>query len=499
MYDPASVPFFRLEVARLRRHFTVRWLRGTEAISQPYSFELEIINDGAALDPTGLMYEAVFISFKQDEPGIHGQIHRISRSHYRSGPACYRLLVGPRLACLQLRRSARMFQDLSAAQIVARVLEEHGLRKGACRFDLKADGRKREMCTQYDETDLELVQRLLAEEGLHYHFCHSRRGHELIIGQGLRGFNRSPDAPWRQMALQAGVTRFSVSSDGHDAPGSRASERAEGASTLPFVRAGQLLPLTGHPVAEWNHMWLVTQVEHQVPTVGERDGEGYTNRFKAIPWEVGFTAPKRSRSQAPDLRRAWVMGDDGEQAERDRYQRVKVQFDAHGQGPVARQGDCWLPLAPGLTLAMRAGMSVAVGFIGGDIERPVIVGGLGAESDSLAPPLPVDEQDKVRMQIDWRMLLGDSRSLRVEGGPTLELHSHSELTVSVGASLLRLDATGLMLISPQVTFAGQSAGEPQTGRAAGSAREPAAGAGQAPGDTSQGQPTHEGEQQEGQP
>lgn len=498
MSDPASVPLFRLEVTRLRRHFTVRWLRGTEAISQLYSFDLEIINDGADFDPAGLMYEAVFIRFEGDEAGFHGQIHRISRSHYRPGPARYRLHVGPRMACLQQRDTSRIFQQLSVPQIVTLVLEEHGLRRGGYRFELKADCRKRELCTQYNETDLELVQRLLGEEGLHYHFCHTRRNHELIIGQGLRGFGRSPDAPWRRTPQQAGITHFCVSGSGQDTPGSRASERAEGASNLPFVRTGQLLPLTGHPVAEWNHMWLITRVEHHAAAPGDRTGGGYTNRFQAIPWEVGFCAPRPLRERTPDLRRAWVLGRDGEEAERDRFQRVKVQFDLSSQGLGARYSDCWLPLAPGLSLPMRAGMPVAVGFIGGDMERPLIVGELGAGTDTLtAPnPLPVEEQENVRMQIDWQMLLGDSRTLRVEGGPTLDLHSHSELTVSVGASQMRLDANGLTLISPQVTFAGQTAGDPEVDE---SAREPAAGSTQTHGDAAEGQPPHESEQQEGQP
>ena len=503
MYDPASVPLFRLEVARLHRHFAVLWLRGTEAISQPYGFELEIINDGATVDPASLMYKSVFLSFKGSDRGFHGQIHSITRSHYRSGPACYRLHVGPRLTCLTQRCQPRHFQHLTATQIIERVLVEHGIRD--YRFELKAEREQRELCTQYQENDLQLVQRLCREEGLHYHFCHSREEHELIIGDGLRGFARSPIAPWSTMPQQVGVTQFRVDRIGESPAGSRANERAEGGSTLSFVGAGQLLPLTGHPVAEWNHMWLVTQVEHQVTaTSAQTPGSApYANRFRAIPWETGFCAPEaKAHSATPDLRRAWVLGPKGEEVERDHRHHVRVQFDEGGQGLGARYGDCWLPLASGLALPLRGGMCVAVAFVDGDIDRPQIVALLDAAPNEPArprQPAQAAESDSVRMQLDWQMLLGETRSLRLEGGPTLDLQANSELTVKVGASQIRLDAHGLTLISPTVTFASQAALTSGREPAGSSASEPAVTAGQAPGDASQGQPPHQGEHQEGQP
>lgn len=504
MYDPASVPLFRLEVARLRRHFAVLWLRGTEAISRPYTFELEIINTGAVIDPPSLMYKSVFLSFKGSDQGFHGQIHSITRSHYQPGPACYRLQVGPRLAGLAQRCQPRHFQYLTATQIIARVLEEHGVRD--YRFELKTDCRVRELCTQYQETDLQLIQRLCSQEGLHYHFCHSRDEHELIIGDGLRGFARGLVAPWRTMPQQPGVTRFRVETTGEDLPDSRTHERAEGDGTLAFVRSGQLMPLIEHPVAEWNHMWLITRVEHHAPAASVLAcGEPpYFNQFQATPWEVGFRTPApSSRERHPDLRRAWILGPRNEPAERDRYRRVRVQFEEGGQGVGARYGDCWLPLAPGLDLPMRGGMAVAVGFLGGDMDRPLIVAGLDSMPGEPAPVVrehrPAAEPDSVRMQLDWQMLLGEKRSLRVDGGPTLDLQVDSELTVKVGASQIRLDADGLTLISPRVTFASQAENESGGESSGESANEPAVAATQPPGDGAKTQASEQSEQEEGQP
>ena len=489
MIDPASVPLFRLEIARPRRHFTVIWLRGNESIGQPYAFDLEIVSQGRALDPASLMYRPAFISYKGSDQGFHGHILALTRSHYGAGPARYRLQVGPRLACLNSRGGWRVFQHLSATQIITRVLQENGMREGSWRFESKTRCREREYCTQYQESDLHLIQRLLCKEGLHYHFRHTRRGHVLVIGEGLRGFERSPVAAWRQLPEQPGVTRFRVTGAGPENSGRRTSERAEGASTLAFVRSGQLLPLVDHPVAEWNHMWLVTQVTHSAGN--DDDDEPYCNTFQAIPWEAGFSAPPPPpRGPIPDLRRAWVTGRQGEEAERDRYRRVCVQFD-QGDGPLRDQ--CWLSLAPGLDLPMPGGTPVAVGFLGGDIDRPLIVAGfqeglpLGHRTASQA--------DHIHLRLDPRMWLGDTRSVTLEGGPTLELQADSCLTVTAGASELRLDTEGLTLISPLIGLRGRA----PAGDTAGSACEPAVGTCQAPGDAAQGQAANEREDQEGQP
>src|SRR5690606_29262321 len=134
-----------------------------------------------------------------------------------------------------LRRRYRIFRDKNAIQIVAQLLDEHGIYPAdpgeagitARRFEpggaelfgpigvpdaltavvdkiagalpfglgeeagdaingvleqsLEAWRPKREICVQYGETDLELVERLLAEEGLTFFFEHRERRETLVI------------------------------------------------------------------------------------------------------------------------------------------------------------------------------------------------------------------------------------------------------------------------------------------------------------------------------
>ncbi|MFJ4143486.1 contractile injection system protein, VgrG/Pvc8 family [Pseudomonas sp. NPDC089734] len=458
MPDPASVPLFRLEIARLRHSFTVLSFHGTEAISQPFVLDLEVVNEGADLDLGSLMYQPVFLGYQGGDHGFHGQIHGAMRSHFRAGPACYRLRVGPRLACLGQRYNQRIFQHMTAPQIIARVLEEHGLHKGSYRFDLKDPCREREYCAQYHESDLQLVQRLCAEEGIHYHFVHSRERHEVVFGDSLRGFRRTPPALWRGGPHASGVTRFAVTIKGQDLPGYRSRQRAEGESDLPFVRSGGLLPLTGHPQIEWNHMWLITRVEQHYLESGPEGEEGrhYSNRFRGVPWEVGFSVPMpRPNAGAPGLQRAWVVGVPGQEAERDSAGRLKVQFEWGLQGRGARYNDCWLPVKSGLEVRFLGGMEVVVSILDGDREHPVISGCLQAracESASTARTAPLPS-DSVQAQLDWQMIMGNKRCFRLEAGPTVYFEEGSELSLNIGSSQVRLDSDGLTLTSPRISLA----------------------------------------------
>ena len=222
MPDSASAPFFRLEIASLRRHFSVLSFSATEAISQPYVFQLQVSGD--EVDLASLMYTSAFLSFNGSPQGFHGQIQGATRVHYRPGPACYRLTVGPRLTCLGQRHNHRVFEQMSANQIIAQVLKEHGL-KDSYRFDLKKECRTRKTCFQHNESDLMFIQRLCAEENIHYHFHHYRRRHELIFSEGLRGFRRAPIAALSQFQHQPGVTQFAVTRTGTD---NRGPQRAQG-------------------------------------------------------------------------------------------------------------------------------------------------------------------------------------------------------------------------------------------------------------------------------
>ena len=452
-------PHFRLDDANLLDGLQVLSFAGTEAISQLFAFELEVLIDDPELDVHSLMYRAVFLHFMGRARGVHGQIHGVERSHFRPGPACYRLSIGPRLACLGQRYTPRIFQDMTTPQIISRVLLEHGIRDDSYRFDLKAECPVRANCAQYRETDLQLVQRLCSEEGIHYHFQHSPQGHELIFGDGLRGFRPTPTARYSGMPVQDGVSRFSVDTAGAD----RAQQVAAGESTLPFVAAGHLLPLKGHPEDAFNHLWLVTAVEHrgfdprQLGARRSNDAALYINHFQATPWEVVFKPERVVRPPMPDIQRACIVGPADEAVAHDSAGRVKARLDWGYQGNGALYGESWLPVAPHLVETLRGGMQVMVSCVDQDPDRPLITARLPQSGDTSVDAAPRVPQVKcIEMSLPESQFIGDERCIQLDGGPRISYEHGSSWSVSVGDSSIRLDANGLKLLSPRILFSAVS-------------------------------------------
>lgn len=115
------------------------------------------------------------------------------------GYGYYHLTVEPWLTYLGYRRDSYVFHDMTLVEIVESVFADYldtGSINPLWRWDL-ADAsvyRQRSTCTQYRETDLAFIERLLAEEGLYYWFEHkggSTAGeatHTLVIADHLDAF-----------------------------------------------------------------------------------------------------------------------------------------------------------------------------------------------------------------------------------------------------------------------------------------------------------------------
>jgi len=320
MFAPANQAHFTLSLEGIEHDFKVLEFQGREAISQPYRFDLELVSEHPDLDLESLLHRPAFLAFAPDGSGIHGLVHQAAQGESGQRLTRYRLTLVPQLAYLAHRTNQRIFQHLSVPQIVAQVLEEHGIQADAYRFQLgPVTYPPREYCVQYDETDLHFIQRLCEEEGIHYHFQHSAAGHALVFGDDQTVFPRLAATAYQQdsglVADQPVIKRFGLrletrtsrvtrrdydfekprltmeaafhsdfqpDLEDYDYPGrfterargkhlsQRALERhrhdyelAEGESDQPQLVSGHFLPLTEHPRSDWNQLWLLIEVLHE--------------------------------------------------------------------------------------------------------------------------------------------------------------------------------------------------------------------------------------------
>jgi len=323
MFNSANETHFSLSVEDFAGDLQVLSFEGSEGISQPFRFDLQLVSEDPALDLQGLLHKQAFLAFDPQGHGIHGQIRRVAQGDSGKRLSHYQVTLVPRLDYLRHRTNQRIFQQLAAPRIIAAILEEHGILADAYQFQIEHPCPERDYCVQYDESDLHFIQRLCEEEGLHYHFQHSTSGHLLVFsdnqtafpklgrptayvrGSGLvadepviKGFEvrlesrtsrtsrRDYDFEKPRLHLEASYKPDAQAQEpdleDYDYPGrftdrrrgkllsQRALERhradyrqAEGWGDQTCLVSGHFVQLSEHPRQEWNDLWLLTRISHE--------------------------------------------------------------------------------------------------------------------------------------------------------------------------------------------------------------------------------------------
>ncbi|MBI4917937.1 MAG: type VI secretion system tip protein VgrG [Acidobacteria bacterium] len=166
-------------------HFQVRSFRGRERLSKPYAFDITVTTGmlvGEDLERLALGQRAAFVmtldGVTRVVPGIIASV-RSEGVRPAFDAAQYRLRLVPALWRLGRRKGSRIFQDLRVDEVVEAVLREAGV---ASRWQLSRAYPARPYCTQYQESDLAFITRLLAEAGIFYYFAPPLTGLEGLLG-----------------------------------------------------------------------------------------------------------------------------------------------------------------------------------------------------------------------------------------------------------------------------------------------------------------------------
>jgi type VI secretion system secreted protein VgrG len=111
---------------------------------------------------------------------FHGYVTQFAHTGTDGGLATYSATVQPWLWMLSRRFDSRIFQDKSARDILDEVFAQYA-KLAAYEFRLSRTLKPYSYCTQYRETDLNFVLRLMELEGLFFYFEHTQDGHKLIV------------------------------------------------------------------------------------------------------------------------------------------------------------------------------------------------------------------------------------------------------------------------------------------------------------------------------
>ncbi|WP_437275319.1 type VI secretion system tip protein TssI/VgrG [Sorangium sp. So ce375] len=418
----------RLTIDGLKTSLEVKELAGAEAISELYAFDITVECADTNLDLDALVAESAVLTLDHGASArhLHGIVSRLEQVLTLEHRAAYRATLVPEVWLLDQRYDCRIFQGVTTAEVIERVLKLGGVR----RFEmvLQRSYEARDVCVQYRESDWAFLSRLMEEEGIFYYFEHTDAGATLMIsdtaqvhapispkelryravtgalhtGEGIDSFRfaqrvRPGKVTTRDVPFEnpASVVDTAAEKGRHTDlavfayPASPAAEiRLDALQATASVGQGEactvrLAPgarfrIEDHPRESFNAEYLVTRLQHAARLDSK---EGYRCTFECVPAGVAFRPP--CRTQKPRIagpQAATVVGTQGAEIETDSDGRVRVRlhWDRNGN---ASDNACWVHVAQmasgagyGAMHIPRVGSAVLVEFLDGDPDRPIVTG-----------------------------------------------------------------------------------------------------------------------------
>jgi type VI secretion system secreted protein VgrG len=386
----------------------LRRLSVQEAIGRPFEIGAELVSTRMDLAPASLVGKPITCSVQREgEASRH--FHGIVRAFQRLGPygrglAAYRLEAVPRLWQLSRTSDCRIFQDKSVKEILTLLFEEHDVQP--VRWGSAVPTQKRPYCVQFNETDLDFVQRLLEEVGCGYWFEHTETNHTLVIAGANSDYPLTPiealtvrqdsdrrDAltRWKPFsALKPGKVR-ALDFDGlkpnalldkqtssvltgatsaleiYHWPGGQAvrpdmdpsklgmevfeamADIVTAAGSQPELHAGGRIKVLEGIDATSPVTWLLREVTHEAFDETQLSGggtAGYSNGLTLMaadrPWRPDAPRP---RPLIPSVQTAIVTGPPGEDIHTDEFGRVKLRFLWDRLAKNDDTSSCWARVA----------------------------------------------------------------------------------------------------------------------------------------------------------
>jgi type VI secretion system secreted protein VgrG len=407
-----------------------------EAISAPFEIDLTAVHAVDPFDPADILQKPVEVMIRRDEvervfSGIVQEYTPVAQD-LRGFHAC-RLRIVPKLWALSQWTDCRIFQEKTPQDIIGTLLDEAGVQKA---FRITGANPTLPYRTQFNEDSLRFLTRIMEEAGWYYFL----EGEKVVVTDanaslGSIGAMPAPGALIEEIrAVHATARGKEATADyDHTAP----SKEVKGEQATKLKATGPLSPdsfrwpaLTDDPaeaaarsklrmeaqearssLLAGNGAWAalaagtifeiaaddaflppgkyaVRSVVHQASDENWLSGgtpPSYSNSFEVLPEATPWRQPLETRRPRMDgVHAAIVIGTDSEgDIHTDDMGRVKIRFfwdhraeAAPDNGVWARVVQPWAGAGWGGQFIPRVGSEVAVAFMDGDPDRPVVLGGL---------------------------------------------------------------------------------------------------------------------------
>ena len=188
-----------------------RW-SGWDALDAGFRYTLDCLSTDATLPLAEMLGQPVTLKTRLADGDWHTRTGLVTEAECTGadgGLARYRLRLVPWIHLLAQSRQSRLYQDMTALQIVEAVFARHApfaaWRVTGEVGPFMADARVRSNCAQYRESDWEFITRLLAEEGLGFYI---EDDPEAPAGHGVVVFADSSQASEERSSAAGNGIRF---------------------------------------------------------------------------------------------------------------------------------------------------------------------------------------------------------------------------------------------------------------------------------------------------
>lgn len=341
-------------------------------------------------------YFGIVASFSQTDagrPGIGG-VDRVWGQ--------YQAVVVPTLWLLGHKSNCRIFQNMTADEIIKKVLDERGMMG---KYDPRMGSYPvREYCVQYRESDLAFISRLMEDEGIFYYFTHDG-SEKMVLGDATAHYGDCAPQESVEYRTPSGVLSTSAeylsslsyeenaysgkmktkdfdyrnptqplrvehsgpanpdlelydyrvehyADDGRGRALARIAIEAQSArrktiaagGTWRSASSGCKFTLSRAYRSDLNGSWVVISVDHHA-TQDASGGVQNSTSLVAIPAETPFRPWPATPIPMVNPQTATVVGPPGDRIYMDRFGRAKVQFRWDLEGQSNDDSSCWIRVA----------------------------------------------------------------------------------------------------------------------------------------------------------